>query len=474
MEALKNPSTGKEEPKQDFIAQNRIFRDEQGQGYIKIADEDEKWVVVPIKGKKLPRLLLRRFYKHDRVIPKKKEIDNMIRLIEAYADIAPKQKMPLRVAWEEGRIFYNLGDALGNVVEVGPGSWQKQQNSPVLFREYAIGTQQVLPLSDQAMSPDRLFDFVNIADPQERLLFAVYLVSCFIPEIAHPAAMVFGGAGAAKSSIARVVKQLVDPAGAITVGFPAHEVELAQFLSHNYYCAFDNLSNISKKQSDMLCTAVTGGNFVKRTAYSDQEDTVFVFKNCLAFTGIHLVAEETDLLDRILLFELQSIDEDCRQLEEDFLRNFEEARPHILGWIFDTLAKALRIFPKISVTKLPRLADFYKWGIAITEAMGYERARFETAFAQNRAKINWSVIEANSLATVITDLMKSKKTWEGTVSQLFDLLIRKYDGRQLPKAPNQLSRSLKEIEAALKNAGIAVQWERYTNTNKTKVTLSRR
>lgn len=488
MKTLKNPSTGKQEPKEepkeepklDFIDMNSIFRDEQGQGYIKIAErdvlegEDEKLVVVPIKGKKLSRLLIRRYYERDGCIPEKKDIDNMIRLIEAFAEIAPKQKMPLRVAWEAGRIFYNLGDNLGNVVEVWPGSWQLQQKSPVLFREYSIGTQQVLPASTQAMLPDRLFDLVNITDPQERLLFAVYLVSCFIPEIAHPAVMVFGGPGAAKSSIAQVVKQLVDPAGAITVGFPTHEAELAQFLSHNYFCAFDNLSNISKKQSDMLCTAVTGGNFVKRTAYSDQEDTVFVYKNCLAFTGIHLVTEETDLLDRIILFELKSIDEKCRRLEKDFLRDFEESRPCILGWIFDALSEAMRIFPNISVTQLPRLADFYKWGIAITEALGYERAEFEAAFAKNRAKINWSVIEANSLATVISDLIKTKKTWEGTVSQLFDLLIRKYDGRQLPKAPNQLSRSLKEIEAALKDAGIAIQWERYTNTNKTKVTLSRR
>ena len=458
---------------QEKFPNSKLFRDEMGKTYAEIQDVDGCWKAVPIKGPAIRKIIIRRYLALYGMPPDQKEIKQIIVVADACADICEKRHMHLRIARNDQRIYYSMGDDFANTVEISPGRWTVLQDPPVFFRKYSIGGQQILPTVEATTGLTQLFDYVNICDPGKRLLFQVYLISCFIPDIAHPAAMPFGPPGAAKSTFARVVKLLVDPSAADLVNFPANAGDLAQLFSHNYLCAFDNLTKISPKQSDMLCTAVTGGNFTKRTPFSEQEDTVFSFKGCMVLTGIHLLAEEPDLLDRSLLFELQKIEKSQRKPEEEFWTDFAKARPHILGCIFDTLAKALSIYPSINLAEAPRMADFYKWGIAITEAMGQDREDFIVALDANRAKVNQAVLDSNCLAETLIDFVRKEDKWEGTLTSLLKLLGRRDDSRQLPKAPNQLSRQLKAIAPILSESGVEVLWDRYPDKNIVKVILQR-
>ena len=450
-----------------------LFCDETGTTYAKIMDTDDSWKVVPIRGRAIRKIIIRKHMALYGFPPTARELKELLDTADAFADIGEKRRMHLRVAGEKHIIYYSLGDDFGNTVEISPGSWTVLQEPPVFFRKYPVGAQQVLPQLGSTLDPELLFNYVNIVDPGERLLYLVYLISCLVPDIAHPAAMMFGGPGAAKSTGAMLLKALIDPSPADLVKFPGTEADLAQLFSHNYLCAFDNLAKISRRQSDMLCTAVTGGNYMKRTPFSDQDDTVFSYKGCMILTGIHLVAEEPDLLDRSLLFELQKIDKTQRKAEKEFWAAFETDRPQILGWIFDTLAEALRVFPSITLDSAPRMADFYKWGIAITEALGRDREEFFAAFDANRAKINQAILDSNSLAADIIDFMATEEKWEGTLTLLLNTLIRRYDSRQLPKAPNQLSKQLKMIAQTLGEVGVQVLWGKDAANNVTKVTLRR-
>lgn len=456
-----------------IFANNGLFCDETGTTYAKIADTDGSWKVVPIRGRAIRKIIIRKHLALNGSPPTSRELKDLLDAADAVADIGEKRRMHLRVAGEKHSIYYSLGDDFGNTVEISPGNWTVLQEPPVFFRKYPVGAQQVLPQPGSTLDPELLFNYVNIVDPGERLLYLVFLISCFVPEIAHPAAMIFGGPGAAKSTGAMLLKALIDPSPADLVKFPGTEADLAQLFSHNYLCAFDNLAKISRRQSDMLCTAVTGGNYMKRTPFSDQDDTVFSYKGCMVLTGVHLVAEEPDLLDRSVLFELQKIDKTQRKAEKEFWVAFKTERPQILGWIFDTLAEALRIFPSITLGSAPRMADFYKWGIAITEALGYDREAFFAAFEANRAKINQAVLDSNSLAATIIDFMATKEEWEGTMTMLLKTLIRRYDSRQLPKAPNQLSKQLKMIAQTLGELGVNVSWGKDAAKNVTTVILQR-
>ena len=68
------------------------------------------------------------------------------------------------------------------------------------------------------------------------------------------------------------------------------------------------------------------------------------------------------------MFNLERITSENRKTEEDFWQEFEAQRPYIFGAMLDVLSKALAIYPTVKLDKLPRMADFCKWGYAVAEA----------------------------------------------------------------------------------------------------------
>jgi hypothetical protein len=72
----------------------------------------------------------------------------------------------------------------------------------------------------------------------------------------------------------------------------------------------------------------------------------------------------------------------------DIMSEFLELRPKLLGYIFDTLAKAMKIKPTIKLDNLPRMADFALWGEAIARAMGYKDLEFISVYFDNIGKQN--------------------------------------------------------------------------------------
>ena len=64
-----------------------------------------------------------------------------------------------------------------------------------------------------------------------------------------------------------------------------------------------------------------------------------------------MVAQRPDLLDRTILYRLERIPGHLRKSEQEFWAEFDEAKPHILGAIFDTLSAAIRAHEEL---KLPR------------------------------------------------------------------------------------------------------------------------
>ena len=444
-----------------LFSSGQIFRNQTGEAYADTMDIDGTRKILPIEGRQFGNLLTRMYCMRFGRMPAKKEISELRFQINAWADISPRRIMHLRTAQHDGRIYYSLGDDLGNTVEIRPGDWSVGRTDQVHFANRPLGGQQVLPTPTSGDSDLRrcLFQFVNLVNPDDQLLFLAYLASCFVPEVAHPACLLVGGEGSAKSSTARIVKALVDPANIDLLGFPEKDIDLAQICSHNHLAVFDNLARISRTQSDVLCRA---------------DDFSFTFQGCVVITSINLVAEQPDLLDRSLLFRMPRISSESRQCESSYWQEFQKMRPLLLGWIFDVLAGAMDIMPTVKVESLPRLADFYRWGIAISLALGESESAVMAAFDQNRQKINEALLDANSLVSTIVDFINRQAKWEGTATELLNELINLSSAKTLPKAANQLSRQLKEIETTLGKSGIELQWGRYADRNVAKITLVRR
>ena len=117
---------------------------------------------------------------------------------------------------------------------------------------------------------------------------------------------------------------------------------------------------------------MTGIGHTKRELYSDYDDIIYEHRRVLSINGINVALTEPDALDRSIFIELPDTDEINRREKEELLTEFEKIRHKILHYIFDTLVIALQIKPTLNLTRLPRMADFAKWGEAISRSMGYD------------------------------------------------------------------------------------------------------
>ncbi len=441
---------------------------------IKIDDHDE---IYPIKSQRFSRWIVREYWNMCKKPPKNENVRQALEVLSSLA-LFDGRKITLynRVAESENSLWYDLANKKWQAIKISQDGWDVVDSPPTLFKRYKHQIPQIYPEKGGELS--MLLKYVNISDAGQHLLFLVYIVSCFIPDIPHPIPVLYGGQGAAKSTFLRIARRLIDPSSVELLSFPTQQNELVQQLSHHWAPFYDNVTWIPPWLSDALCRAVTGEGSTKRELYSDDEDIIYRFRCCIGLNGINIVAQRPDLLDRSILFGLERIPHHLRKPEKSFWETFEQSLPMILGSIFDVLVKAISIRPKIELQFLPRMADFALWGCAISEALGYSQEEFLDAYQKNIAQQNEEAIREHPVAMVITELMSKINEWSGTATELLSELNYeaeklKIDTRQhfWPKAPQALSRRLNEVKSNLETVGIFVDIGRGTNR---KITIEKR
>ena len=112
--------------------------------------------------------------------------------------------------------------------------------------------------------------------------------------------------------------------------------------NNGYLLAFDNLSGLPDWLSDALCRLATGGSFAVRQLYTDDEEVLFEASRPILLNGIEEVISRPDLGDRAIFLTLAPIAEADRRSEAELWREFEIARPRILGALLDAVVHGLR------------------------------------------------------------------------------------------------------------------------------------
>lgn len=371
-----------------------------------------------------------------------------------------------RIAWYEDALWYDLGDRKCRAVRISTNGWAIIEEPPILFRRFAHQEAQVEPVRDGTL--DLLLPFVNLADKTtQSVLLLVYLVSCFIPGIPHPIPNLHGSQGSAKTTLARMLRRIVDPSKMEVLSFPSNSREFVQQLAHHYFAFFDNISEITDSVSDLLCRAVTGEGVSKRELYSDDEDIIYAFRRCIGLNGVNPSAKKPDLLDRSILLKLERIPEEQRREERTVLEEFDAVRPQILGAVFDALSAAMRLRESVQLTRLPRMADFARWGCAIAQTLGYKQEDFLDTYYANIQEQHQEAIQENPVAAAVRAFMENRMEWKGSMSELLERLVEvteteKIDtkAKEWPKAPNALSRKMNEVKTNLSEIGISIRNEK--------------
>ena len=228
--------------------------------------------------------------------------------------------------------------------------------------------------------------------------------------------------------------------------------------------------------SDALCRLASGGSFAVRQLYTDDDEVLFQAARPLLVNGIEDVISRPDLGDRAIFLTLPPIADAQRRPESELWREFEIARPRILGALLDAAVHGLRAMGRVQLDRLPRMADFALWATACETAL-WPAGTFAQAYAANRRAAIESIIEADPVAMCVQALMIDRTTWTGSASDLLSLCAERAradvsSGPSWTKNPRALACRLRRAQTFLRTLGIEITFSREGRTGTRMIRLS--
>jgi hypothetical protein len=310
-----------------------------------------------------------------------------------------------------GDIFIDLCDADWHAVRVTGSGWTIVQNPPMRFRRSA--GMLPLPFPERGTSIDRLRPFLN-CNASDFVLVLAFLLAALRPGGPYPVLALFGEQGTAKTTFLRVLRRLIDPNAVPSTPLPGSGRDLFITAANSYALTFENVSTLSGLMSDNLCRLATGGGFRMRALFKDSDEALFRAARPIMLEGIATFITRADLMDRAIILPLEPLVD--RKTERVLRAEFEDLRPGLFGALLDHLVTGIRQLPDTHLASIPRMLDFATFSVAC----GLDG--FEQAYAANRQAAIDVALEHDMLARAVRALAAQRGAWEGTASELLDLL----------------------------------------------------
>jgi len=379
---------------------------------------------------------------------------------------AEAEPVALRLAEHDGGIVIDLGDAEGRAVVVGPGSWEVVDRSPVLFRRTALTG--ALPVPERGGDISELRRLLNATDESWPLVLG-WSVAALIPSIPHPILMLGGEQGTGKTTLAWMLVCVIDASPAPLRSQPREPEAWAMAAAGSWAVCIDNVSVIPGWWSDALCKAVTGDGWVRRKLYSDSELSVLEYRRVIVLTSIDVGAMRGDLGDRLLLVDLERIDDSNRLTEAELKARYRDAKPRIFGALLDVLAGVLAKLPALEVPALPRMADFARV-LAALDSLGVVDGSALKTYLNQRGRIAGEVVDADAVAVAIARMVESCGLWSGTAGELLTTLGPPQPvPKDWPGSPRAMAGRLRRIAPALRAVGIELDYDRAQTRDRSRI-----
>ena len=165
-------------------------------------------VTWPLLSVEFSDWLLHEFLTVKERVPTSTALKSAVRALSAHARFGDEQhEVFLRAAKSNGRIYVDLGDEKWQAIEIGKDGLKIIDNPPVRFRRPT--GMRALPLPQHGGSIE-LRRFVNL-DENDFVLLVAVLLDGLRPGKPHPILYLAGEEGTAKSTLAKIVRLLIDP-----------------------------------------------------------------------------------------------------------------------------------------------------------------------------------------------------------------------------------------------------------------------
>ncbi len=361
----------------------------------------------------------------------------------------------IRCANCEDGYYIDLANDQWQVIKVTVDGYTVVDVPPIRFIRSSTAT--ALPMPDKNLQDlGKLWEHVNIPC-ESRTLVLAFMLESWRPETPFALLALTGEQGSAKSSTHARIRQLTDPNSVPLRSAPKEVQDIFVTAANNWQASFENMSNLSARMQDALCTLSTGGGFAARKLYSDADESLIEVKRPCVINGISTVITRPDLIDRTVSIHLPKIEK--YKTEHELDAAFERDKTAIFAGLLDLFSATLRELPAIVLDKPPRMADFAKLGEAIHRAMGDDTS-FSEVFRANRSESLLSSIEASPAAIAVVDMIRDRQLWEGTPANLKRLLEEKYrhSGEGWPGSAKGLAEILRRMAPAFRQLGVEIEF----------------
>lgn len=433
-----------------------LFHTSDGDTYatIPINDHRETWA---LKSRGFRDWLSKRYYESEGSIPNSQAMQDALNTLQGIARHDGMEiEVHTRLATKNDCIWLDLCDGDWRVVKISAEGWEIARETPIKFRR--TRGMRALPAPVTGGSISLLRNLLNVTDAVWVLLIS-WLIAAFRPGYPFPVLVIHGEQGSAKSTVSKMLRELIDPNVAPLRSEQRDERDLMIAATNSLIIALDNLSKLPVWLSDALCRLSTGGGFATRTLYENDEETIFTAMRPIIINGIEELATQSDLIDRSVIIHLPAIPPEKRKPEKEVWAEFELIRPSVLGSLLDAVSHALRNIDMTWLEQLPRMADFALWATAAEEGLGLDAGAFISAFMGNRESANELALEASPIASTLIEFIQQQGSWNGKSSKLLEELnlrasdeMKKQQG--WPKRANLLSGAVKRIAPNLRAVGI--------------------
>jgi hypothetical protein len=427
-------------------------------GVIQVNGHREVW---PVSSRSFEHLLVRRFFGAEGKPPSADAIKETRALFCARARYEGEQREVATRILRAGRnISISLADDQWRAIEITQCQWRIVAEASALF----IKTPGMDPLPMPVGAGDlrELQELLRL-DKEQSMLCVAWLLGALHPEGPYPILALHGEHGSAKSTRARALRRLVDPATPSLRTPPKDERDLIIAARNAHVIGIDNLSGIPPWLSDALCRLSTGGGFGTRKLYTDGEEILFDGKRPIILNGIaEDVCQAPDLADRAIVLALPPIRDEDRITEKEFWRQFEQIQPRIFGALLNAVAAAHANFKNTVISKPPRMADFALWICAAAEALPFTAQEFLEAYRLNRSEAILLALESSTVASAVLRLLEDGDIEDLTYTELLGKLNHNATettkkAKAWPKNARALSGTLRRFAPALRAAGCFIQ-----------------
>jgi hypothetical protein len=370
-------------------------------------------------------------------------------------------------------VYFDLGGAEWNAVEIDASGWRVIDNPPVKFHRH---TEIVaLPLPQRGGSIDQLRALVNIKNGNFDLYLGALLDPLDPRPRTRPFVQIIGPEGYGKTSSLNVARNLLDPLPDGKARAMPEKVDDVFVNARNaLFVTYDNVGKeLPQGMSDTFCQVTSGIGLSKRKFYTNADEaTLCVGARMFMVTSRGSVVTKPDLADRVVKISVEEIAPGCHLEESQFNAMLEQDRAQILDALFDRVSCGLGRMSEVRLSSKPRIADAACWATACEPIPG----AFMRAYWESRHDAIADVVEREPVVIAIDAFTPRNGTkWVGTATELLrelaNIIIpeKPTKWKDWPKNSGALGRHLTGVVATLRKIGIECTRDRATPSDRTRL-----